>query len=678
MQRLFEKLAFSVANTAAILTALFIGFYFDLERPYWAMFSVFIIAQPLAGAVRSKAVYRFFGTFTGAAVALFLVPPLVQSPVLLCTALSVWVGCCLFVSLQDRTPRNYAFLLAGYTATIVAFSVVNDPDTIFDTTVARVEEISVGILCGTIAHTLFFPKNTLKELNERVAVMIRSCAEWMEETVGGSRRAGNTQAYRHLAPTVDTLRTAHTYIAFELSNVPRASGLIRLIEDRIALFLPRLTSIQATIAALGGHGGPSAPTARLLDRGAEWISLFIRDRDAAPDFPEAVISAASGDIAAGPSLWRDVLEQSVIADLRQLVAILIDIRALARAIPNPARLMPARFAAELATQKNRPLHRDLPLALLSACAAAGATALASAIWIEGSWPEGATAAQFAAIGCSLFATLDNPAKILSGAILGILISLPFGAIYEFAIIPQIDGFVSLSLVLAPMLLLLSFLQTIEKVEGLALVLAVGFSGSLALQSTYRADFATFVNSNSAEVAGLLIAVMVNLVFRTVDPIWNAIRISRAGWRSVKRLARDGKTINVEDWTMQMFDRLELVASRLIDVDRQSVRMQNIDGLRDIRIGLNVAELSRVESDFKPSTQNALRGVRRLVENIYGARLSGRLTPDEKNATHIVESGARALATEPLSSSRYNGLIALGALQLDIAPVNNPTLSAQSS
>jgi uncharacterized membrane protein YccC len=108
-----KNLAFVLANTAAVIVALYIAFASDLERPYWALFTVFIVAKPITGAVRSKAVFRFLGTVAGAALALLLVPPLVHAPVLLCLAISLWVGLCLYLSLQDRRPRSYAFLLAA-------------------------------------------------------------------------------------------------------------------------------------------------------------------------------------------------------------------------------------------------------------------------------------------------------------------------------------------------------------------------------------------------------------------------------------------------------------------------------------------------------------------------------------------------------------------------------------
>src|ERR1700744_5064084 len=79
-----EKITYCLATLAAALLALYIAFWLDLDRPYWALFSVFIVSKPISGAVRAKGVYRFIGTLAGASMSVFLVPPLVQTPVLLC------------------------------------------------------------------------------------------------------------------------------------------------------------------------------------------------------------------------------------------------------------------------------------------------------------------------------------------------------------------------------------------------------------------------------------------------------------------------------------------------------------------------------------------------------------------------------------------------------------------
>ena len=112
---------YSAKNCAAALLALWISLLVGLPMPFWAMSTAYIVGNPLAGATRSKAIYRVFGTAIGAAAAVALVPQMVEQPPLLSLALALWVGGCLAVSLLDRSPRSYVLMLAGYTATIIGF-----------------------------------------------------------------------------------------------------------------------------------------------------------------------------------------------------------------------------------------------------------------------------------------------------------------------------------------------------------------------------------------------------------------------------------------------------------------------------------------------------------------------------------------------------------------------------
>src|SRR5689334_23509560 len=156
------------------MLALYVAFSLDLPRPYWAMLTVYIVAQPLSGMARSKGVYRAAGTLAGAAFAVLAVPNLVTAPEILCLALAGWLALCLYLSLLDGTPRAYAFMLAGYTAAIIGFPSVNDPSAIFDTAVSRVEEITIGILCTTVLSELVFP--------ERVgSLLVRRLNAWFAE-----------------------------------------------------------------------------------------------------------------------------------------------------------------------------------------------------------------------------------------------------------------------------------------------------------------------------------------------------------------------------------------------------------------------------------------------------------------------------------------------------------------
>jgi len=307
--------------------------------------------------------------------------------------------------------------------------------------------------------------------------------------------------------------------------------------------------------------------------------------------------------------------------------------------------------------------------VLSACAATGACLITCALWIGLSWPEGGVAAQFAAIGCSLSATLDRPSKLIGAAVVGILVALPFGAIYEFALFPKIDGFASLALVLAPALLLFSLMQTSEKLKGPALVLAIAFSGALALQSSYQADFASFINANTAEIVGLLVANTTSIIVRTIDPVWNALRISRAGWRAVRQLAILDE-VDLQEWILPMFDRVGLVMSRLRDEDLPWAVARQIDPLRDLRVGFNLAALKQAEGGLPIVVRAVLRHVRDEVADIYERYSWGRdFVRSDLRAS--IDEGIESLATQPLSAGRRAVLAALTLLRLDLVPVAEP-------
>jgi uncharacterized membrane protein YccC len=660
-----KTLAFVVANATAVLAALYIAFASDLDRPYWAMFTVFIVAQPISGAVRSKSVFRLLGTVAGAAVALLLVPPLVQAPVLLCLATSLWIGLCLYLSLQDRRPRSYAFLLAGYTAAIVGLAVVNAPETIFDTSVARVEEISIGLVCAAVAHSVFFPQNILEELTERVERTLRKGGTWIADALVAGEST-DLESQQKLAGLVSDLHVLYEHVAFETSDVPRNASVMQALQDRLAAILPRVSGVQAALGALSAAGPVDPATVQIIEAASRWVREYSSSGGVVRGDVDTELHAALARLTAeseAGNKWSSLLQREIASQLRQVVTELSDAERLLAALKNPDGALSAGL--RLGPPSRRTLPRDRGLALLSAFAAVTATLVASALWIEGSWPEGAAAAQFAAIGCSLFATLDKPSKVLMAAIVGILLALPVAAVYEFAIFPRIDGFASLALVLAPMVMLFSWMQTSERLEGIALVLAIGFSGGLALQSSYQADFASFVNSNTAEVVGLLIAAVANLLLRTLDPVWNAMRISRAGWQSVARLAQRPNA-DIRYWTLQMFDRFGLVTRRLLSAKRQNLVGHQIDGLRDLRVGMNLATLRLSSQTLPAAARDAIEPVLSYVADAYLGLLRGKLLVSAGSA-QAIDQGIAVLATQAPTQAARDGMTALVGLRLDLTP-----------
>ena len=141
---------YGVRTFAASMIALYIALLMQLPRPYWAMATVYIVSSPFLGPTSSKALYRALGTLLGAGGAIFLVPPLVQSPLLLSIAIALWTGTLLFLSLNLRTANNYVLMLAGYTLPMIALAVVDNPLAVFDVASSRAQEICLGIVCAAV------------------------------------------------------------------------------------------------------------------------------------------------------------------------------------------------------------------------------------------------------------------------------------------------------------------------------------------------------------------------------------------------------------------------------------------------------------------------------------------------------------------------------------------------
>jgi uncharacterized membrane protein YccC len=160
---------------------MFVAFSLDLKSPGWAMTTVYLTSQPLSGALRAKAVYRVIGTFIGGAVMIAIVPNLVDAPELTTLAIILWVALCVFVSLFDRTPRSYMFVLSGYTAALIGFPSVLAPGTVFDTAVSRVEEITLGVVCTALVHSLIFPKSAFSAFADKLKSATANARRWLAD-----------------------------------------------------------------------------------------------------------------------------------------------------------------------------------------------------------------------------------------------------------------------------------------------------------------------------------------------------------------------------------------------------------------------------------------------------------------------------------------------------------------
>src|SRR3546814_19928618 len=108
------------------------------------------------------------GTLGAVLVSVVLAAICVNTPVLLIAVMWLAATATLAVSLIDRTPRSYGFLLLGVTLMLVAVPEINSPGNMLGTAVARVTEIGLGLVCCPLVDSIIVPRSLGPQLRERL------------------------------------------------------------------------------------------------------------------------------------------------------------------------------------------------------------------------------------------------------------------------------------------------------------------------------------------------------------------------------------------------------------------------------------------------------------------------------------------------------------------------------
>jgi len=247
-------LVYAMNCYVAAMVALFIALHFELPNPWWAALTVFITSQPLAaasGAVMARALYRISGIFLGAVAALVIVPSFVNSPELLIAAVAAWVALCTYVSLLDRTPRAYTFLLAGYTVAVIGLPQAADSPPLFANVVVRFEEVAIGALCAALIHTLVLPQSIRTNFDANLDTVIKNAQRWIIDALSIQATTVAEQDLRkRLAADLAELNVLAANLQFELGPDAVDKCVVRALEERLRALLPLMTAVEDRIRAI--------------------------------------------------------------------------------------------------------------------------------------------------------------------------------------------------------------------------------------------------------------------------------------------------------------------------------------------------------------------------------------------------------------------------------------------
>lgn len=662
---------FAAKCFGSAMLALYVAFSIGLERPYWAFLTAFIVAQPLAGAVISKALFRLIGTLVGAVAAVAMVPPLVNAPELLVLAFASWLALCVYISLLDRTPRAYMFVLAGYSACIIGLPSVDAPGQIFDMAALRVQEIGLGILCSALVHGLIFPGSITGLLLTRIEGTLADAERWSRDAIALEPAPALAAERRRLAQDVTELHQLSVHLPFDVSRQAPRVRTVRAMQDQLSLLLPLGAAAQDRLETFRREGGRvRGEVAILVNDIRSWLSTIPEDRAHRAETAAALIARCQAlEPQAGPRIdWRGMLRLSFLARLALLIAVHRDCRDLRDQMVSHSRQpVTPRVAELLEGRLGRELHRDHAGAARAAFGAFITIVTGCALWIASGWHDGGTAVMLAGVFLSLFAAFDNPGAPLKAFMVGTLIASLIGAVYGYAILPRLDGFPMLAAAFAPVLLAGGALMASPRYGGIALPAMMGMGSPALLSGRYVNEFAAFANGSLAQLVGIWFSIVMVGLLQSAGAHGAIRRTVRAGWADIAARANLQSPPDLRGWINRMLDRIGLLAPRLAAVGKDSGRPL-YDALRDLRTGIAIGELRQIRFDLPTGKDGApLTAVLAGVGDYYRALDPDAPIPAGPALLRDIDAAIGAYAADPAPAVRRSATLGLVSLRRNLFP-----------
>ena len=657
---------YGVRTFAASMIALYIALLLQLPRPYWAMATVYIVSSPFVGPTSSKALYRAVGTLLGAAGAVFLVPLLVQAPVLLTLAVALWTATLLFLSLHLRTANSYTLMLAGYTLPMIALPVVDNPQLVFDIASSRAQEICLGIVCAAVVGAVFWPRRLtpvfVGATGNWFSGAISYCDTFLARNVAADTVAGLRGS---MVATFNTLEMMIGQLSHEGAR-PQTVKNARELRGRMIHLLPVIDALDDALLALEGRAPEQAAQLKdLLEEAREWLQG----------------TATEASVARWAAL-RDKLErlQPSVAELDQRPGLLLsnalyrlgewidlwqDCCSLKHAIASED-LSPWRAVYRHWRLGRLTPFLDRGLMLYSVFSTFSAIAVATGLWILLGWADGASAVILAAVACSFFAAMDDPAPQIYRFFFWTTLSVVFASLYLFLVLPNLHDFPMLVLAFAVPFICVGTLTVQPQFYLGTLLTIVNTASFISIQGAYDADFLAFVNANIAGPVGLLFAFIWTLVMRPFGVELAARRLTRFSWRDIVGMTRPATLAEHRRLGVQMLDRLMQHLPRLSQTGQDSGA-----ALRDLRVGLNLLDLLAYLPRATPEPRAALE---KVIEEVGGHFQSCLDAGERQHAPPALlgsmEKARRALnldAMEGCAEARLHLLHALSGLRLALLP-----------
>ena len=433
--------AFSCRIWIAMMLALAAAFWLQLDSASSAAVTVAILAQPRRGQAFRKAAFRFGATVIGCTAAIVITGLFNQSRDIFIVVFAAWMALAVYIASCYDGNRAYGAVLSGYTVAIIAVINIDNPQSVFNSAMARLAVVSLGIASIALINDVFGAPDVYPTVRQRLRAALAETRAIVAHHLSGDG-PGPEGTVQLVGKIVGLRLDVQTLPSEAASGTPRAAA--------------ANSACVAMIGALSLARAFAAIAKTNPDLCTDEIRAALEDNDHAK--LDAMLHEELASPEAAPRRIMVLRCAEQLAKERLLAASELDAMEAGR--------WPSRRIRSL------PIHRDREAALRRAFHVFLGVIVGGAILVLSSWPL--TATSFAQVGifAGLGATMPDVRSFIRGAMIAVPCAAVAAGITEFIILDGADAFPLLAIGMAPVIFLATQLSIRPKTAGLGFLLLV--------------------------------------------------------------------------------------------------------------------------------------------------------------------------------------------------------------
>ena len=484
---------FGLRTWIAMVMALYVAFWLQLEGASSAATCVAILSLPTRGQAAQKAIYRFLGTAVGVIASLVIAGLFNEIRDLFLLAVAAWLALCVFAAGQLDGNRAYAAVLSGYTVAIVAVANIDAPQNTFASGINRGAAIMIGILAVAIVNDVFAAPNVLPGLIRRIEEAQGKVRAFARAALRrGDADPGEAAA---LLKEITALHPEITTLAGEsISGRARAAG----AGAAVAALVREVSAARAVSSALAGLGTDAQRSRREIE------------------------ATLDGRGHGGPPALHQWLAEPTLADepgRRRLVAACASFVLRDQDDRATDGIAIMRSGHGVLGGPRLPPFKSRRNAIRDALRVFVAVVLSSSFFVLAGWPTSSTAlVQFCALA-GISATNPNPRGFATGALAAMPLAIAVVGVTEFLVLDGVDAFPLLAIAIAPPVFAACLMMRARKprLNGIGFVLLVYFPVILSPSNPQSYDPQAFLFSGTLAIASVVaLFLCLSTLFPTTD------------------------------------------------------------------------------------------------------------------------------------------------------------------